>query len=236
MLSYTVSPRALSARLYAEGFDLSQDEARADLAALCHAGAIPLALTRGEETLSQGLGIPIDTDCGRMLYLYALTTDRASRGQGLLRTLLKETAAMAEGAGFASLSLLPASAPLYDSYRRMGFTEELASGGAAAIASSADLAYRTDLSMHPITDTDADTLYAALGKRMSRPMFDYTLATLAPTVLPMRTEEGGYALALASDPRYVLAASFPVSRIGTHTLLCAPIRGLTESLIEPLPR
>ena len=234
MLSYTVSPRALSARLYAEGFDLSPDEARADLAALCHAGAIPLALTRGEETLSQGLGIPIDTDRGQMLYLYALTTDRASRGQGLLRTLLKETAAMAEGAGFASLSLLPASAPLYDSYRRMGFTEELASGGAAAIASPADLAYRTDLKMHPIADADA--LYAALGKRMSRPMFDYTLATLAPTVLPMRTEEGGYALAPASDPRYVLAASFPVSRIGTHTLLCAPISGLTESLIEPLPR
>ena len=236
MLSYTTSPRALSARLYAEGFGLSPDEATADLSALCRAGAIPLAITRGEETLSQGLGIPIDTDRGQMLYLYALTTDRASRGQGLLRTLLKETADMAKDAGFTALFLLPASASLYDSYRRMGFTEELASGGAAEIASFSDLSYRTNTKMRPITEADTDALYASLGKRISRPMFDYTLATLAPTVLPMRTEEGGYALALASDPRYVLAASFPTSRIGTHTFLCAPLRGPTESLVEPLPR
>ena len=235
-LSFSAESQVLSARLYAEGFSLSYEEAEGDLLALRRAGALPLTLSRGGTLLSQGLGIPIDVEGGRMLYLYALTTDRAARGQGLLRTLLKESASLARGMGFTALCLLPATHELSDSYRRMGFTEELSAGGAPHIEAPGDLSLRLDTPMRRVEPHEQDALYRALGGHMSRALFDFTLATLAPTVLPMHTE-AGYALALAKDPRYALAAAFPARRAASHTLLSMPLcTRLPDGPFEPLPR
>ena len=108
--------------------------------------------------LSQGVGIKIDTDRGALLYLYALTTDHAARGQGLLRTLLKEIAVMAEKRGFIGLCLLPADDALRCAYRRMGFTTECPAGGAPLITVFADLALHLEEEAQPLESTDADAL------------------------------------------------------------------------------
>ena len=235
-LSFSADTPTLSARLYAEGFSLPLTEAEADLDTLIAGGAIPLTLAGDGQVLSQGIGIPIDTGDGPILYLYALTTDRAARGQGLLRTLLRECADAARARGFSALCLLPASAALADAYRRMGFTEALPVGGAPHIESATDLALRLDEGARPITPKERHELYRAMGQTMPEALFDFTLSTLAPAVLPMRTDEG-YALALASDPRYALAASYEAVRVANHTLLAAPLGGrLPIGIYEPLPR
>ena len=236
MLSFSAESPALSARLYAEGFSLSQEDAEKDLAALLSAGAIPLTLSACGTVRSQGVGIKIDTDRGAMLYLYALTTDQAARGQGLLRTLLRETAALAKKQGYIGLCLLPADDALRSAYRRMGFTEERPAGGAPLITAATDLALYLDKAAEPLTETDGEALYAALGQHMTRAMLDYTLSTLAPAVLPMKAM-GGYALALACAPHHALAASSPAKRIESHTLLAMPLGNeLPSSIPEPLPR
>lgn len=235
-LIFSAESRMLSPRLYAEGFSLPLDEAKNDLRRLSHAGALPLSLSCEGSVLSQGFGIPINTENGAVLYLYALTTAPAARGQGLLRTLLRESAVMARAKGFSALCLIPADATLAHAYRRMGFTEELFAGGAPHIETPADLAIRLDLAACPIGAEEHEALYGALGQHMTREMFDFTLSTLAPAVLPMKAEEG-YALALADDPRYALAASFPTHRARPHTLLTAPLCGrLPDGIFEPLPR
>ena len=235
-LSISTESAALSARLYAEGFSLPIEEAEQDLAALCRAGAIPLALMRDGTVLSQGLGVPIQTEGGAVLYLYALTTDRTARGQGLLRTLLRECAEPARALGFSALCLIPANAALFEAYRRMGFTEELSAGGAPHIDGAADLDLHLAFLARPISNGEANDLYAALGKHMTREMFDYTLGTLAPAVLPMRTDRG-YALASVQDPHYVLASSCPAKRVGAHRILAMSLGSeMPISIPEPLPR
>ena len=236
LLSFSAERPALSARLYAEGFSLPLDEAKADLGALLRGGAIPLTLSAEGCVLSQGIGIPINTGNGTVLYLYALTTDRAARGQGLLRTLLRECAGMALDGGFAALCLLPASDALADAYRRMGFTEALPAGGAPHIEAKEDLALRLNTAARPIAPKERHDFYKAIGHTMPEALFDFTLSTLAPAVLPMKTD-AGYALALASDPRYALAASSRATRVADHTLLAAPLGGrLPIGIYEPLPR
>lgn len=226
--------RGPSARLYAEGFSVTEEEAESDLTALLAAGAIPLTLSEGGSVLSQGLGIRIEADEGPLLYLYALTTDRAARGRGLLRTLLRECAAMALRRGIKALCLLPADESLRAAYRRMGFTEELPAGGAPLVADKADLSLLLPLAAIP--DNDRDALYEALGGHMTRAMFDYTLSTLSPAVIPARCA-GAPALVLADDPRYALAAACPATRVGHHTLLAMPLAGVIPTRIpEPLPR
>ncbi|MBO7762447.1 MAG: hypothetical protein J6T24_06585 [Clostridia bacterium] len=227
---------APSAHLYAEGFSLSIAEAEADLAALLTSGAIPLTLSCGDRVLSQGLGIEIDTDCGALLYLYALTTDRAARGQGLLRTLLEEIRTTAAEMGFSALCLLPASDALDKAYRRMGFTVEIPAGGGPTVTAPTDLALYLDEGARPIREDEGEALYEALGQHMTKGMFDYTLSTLAPAVIPMRTE-GGYALVHAHDPHYALATLCPAKRVGKSTLLAMPLGGrMPVSIPEPLPR
>lgn len=235
-LSFSADRGALSARLYAEGFSLPLTEAEGDLARLVSAGAIPLSLSDEGSVLSQGVGIPIGTDHGDVLYLYALTTDRAARGQGLLRTLLKESACLARARGLSALCLIPADTALADAYRRMGFTEERPAGGAPSVKAPEDLALWLDAPALPLKNGEQDALYEALGRHMSRAMFDFTLETLFPAVIPMRTESG-YALALANDPRYALAASCDAHRHGAHSLLFAPLdTHLPNGICEPLPR
>lgn len=235
-VSFSTDPARLSAALYADGFSLSAAEAAADLTALLQAGALPLTVSLGGRVLSQGLGIGIDTDCGAMLYLYALTTDRTARGQGLLRTLLKESAAEAALRGFIGLCLLPADAALREAYRRMGFTLELPAGGASSIAAPCDLALCLKKEAKPLEEEQREGFYEALGRHMTRGMLDYTLSTLAPAVIPMRAENG-YALALAKNPHYALAATAPASSNGTHTLLAMPLgERMPPSIPEPLPR
>ena len=235
-VSFSADAPVLSARLYAEGFSLPISEAEADLDALIKGGAIPLTLSGDGRVLSQGIGIPIDTGDGTVLYLYALTTDRAARGQGLLRTLLRECADAARAMGFSALCLLPASDALADAYRRMGFTEVLPAGGAPHIEAAADLSLRLDTAWAPITPEMRHDLYKAIGQTMPEALFDFTLSTLAPAVLPVKTDEG-YALALASDPHYLLAASFRAARVANHTLLAAPLGDrLPIGIYEPLPR
>ena len=235
-ISFAADSPTLSARLYAEGFSLPCAEAENDLDTLMRGGAIPLTLSDRGRVLSQGIGIPINTGDGTMLYLYALTTDRSARGQGHLRTLLRECTKAARAMGFSALCLLPASDTLADAYRRMGFTEELPAGGAPHIEAKKDLALRLDTPASPIAPEDRPNFCKAIGHAMPEPLFDFTLSTLAPTVLPMITDEG-YVLALASDPRYALAASFRAVRVANHTLLAAPLGGrLPIGIYEPLPR
>lgn len=235
-LTFSAESATLSARLYAEGFSLPIEEAEEDLRSLCRAGAIPLSLSDSTTVLSQGFGIPMEIKDEKILYLYALTTDRATRGQGLLRTLLRESADMAKRRGFSALCLLPATTALADAYQRMGFSESLPAGGAPHIEAPADLALRIDTSLHPITPDEHDALYRAIGAHMTREMFDFSLSTLAPSLIPMRAAEG-YALVLASDPHHAIAASFTAPRKEEHTILTAPLgKRLPSGILEPLPR
>ena len=228
----------LSAPLYATAFGEDDSLAVSTLSELCKAGAFPFSLSEGEAILSQGIGIPLNSEGGQVLYLYALATEPAARGQGLLRTLLKETAALARAKGYLALCLIPANAPLGEAYRRMGFTIEI-SAGASPTPLEAEgfslFAETLPTSPEPIS---VEECYAALGGMLSPALFAFTLTTL-PTVEAVRIGDG-VALTLRGDPRYALAVSRDLTdlycRSADHRLLAMPLAAQVPRITEPLPR
>ena len=234
----------LSAALYAEAFGGSADEAAHDLEELRRGEAVPFSLTEGERVLSQGIGIPLwsETADGKacpLLYLYALVTEPASRGQGLLRTLLREVKEQARRSAYAALCLLPADAALAAAYERLGFTEHLPAGGGAALSEAADFSLRFR-SVPAYRPCPADELRIPLGMALYRPLFSYAVASLGDRVIPCRVGKG-HALLFKDDPRYALAVTQDLmpnaERVGSHEYLLAPLRSHRPAFIpEPLPR
>ena len=229
---------ALSPLLYAEAFGTTREEAEDDIAALLAGGALPLTLTEGGVTLSQWIALPIFAEGIPLLYLYALATLPASRGQGCLRTLLEKTAKMARGEGYHALLLLPATPSLAEAYARMGFTEARPAGGAPVIEKGADLALLRAKEA-PIAPMSQEEAVRAFAGGLSAPLLDYTLKTLAPAVLPYRAGDAAYLL-LADAPRYALAArggDTTRQGEGLTPLLLRPLGGaLPREIPEPLPR
>ncbi len=229
----------LSPRLYAEGFGGSEGEAEAALSALSRAGAVPLRLSCGEAPLSQGAAIPLSVDGCRILYLYALSTAVAARGQGHLRTLIKETARWAAAEGVTALCLLPADEGLSAAYRRMGFTLALPAGANALSAGGEEFSLYAEAPLTPMPTEDRAFLYSALGGAMSRAAFDFTLDTLADSCFTARWEKEA-AILSRKDPRRALAVTeglSPTYRVcpAAH-LLVMPLVGNVPPIPEPLPR
>ena len=228
-----------SPRLYAEAFDTDVGEAAATLSAFIEAGALPLLLFEGDALVSQGLGIELNVEGRRMLYLYALATDTAARNRGFLRTLLKETAAVFAARGYAALCLLPANAALADAYRRMGFSETAPAGAQPLPETPEDFSlYAEELPTFTPTD-DLDFLHGAIGGAMSRAMLSATVATLADVVYPARLADEA-ALLSRRHPGCALAVSSGLMplfrRRPTAELLLMPLSGKAATPPEPLPR
>ena len=228
-----------SVALYAEAFGIEKDEAEADISSLLSGtGAFPISLSENGHTVSQGIFIPMWAD-GTLpvAYLYALATEPASRGQGYLRTLIRETAEKASA--YAALCLLPADAALADAYRRMGFTEERPAGGAPTVGSEADLSLCFDAppSFVPCTPEE---LRIPLGNALPRGVFSYALSSLGDRMVPCRIGED-HAILYKNDPRYALAVTegllSSVRRVRDYTYLLMPLAGsLPKAIPEPLPR
>ncbi len=230
-----------SVPLYAEAFGIEETEAEADISALLSAGgAFPFSLSEGGRVLSQGISIPFWADGAvPVSYLYALATDLASRGQGLLRTLIRETAERARQSAYTALCLLPADKALADAYRRMGFSEERPAGGAAILGGTADLSLRFD-APPTFVPSSADELRIPLGNALPKRLFSYAVSSLGDGVMPCRIGEE-YAILLREDPRYALAVtdglSASVRRIHGDSYLLMPLAGsLPKTIPEPLPR
>lgn len=60
-------------------------------------------------------------DGRRFAYLYAVATDKASRGRGLCRSLMADTHGLLKSAGFAGAILVPGEESLFGFYRGMGY-------------------------------------------------------------------------------------------------------------------
>ena len=228
----------LSPSLYAVAFDETEQAAKETISSLLAAGALPFSLTDEEQVLCQGLGIPLSTAGGRVLYLYALATAPASRGQGLLRTLLRETEARARAEGYLSLCLLPADAALADAYRRMGFSEELPAGASATPSHPGELSLRAEISLPAAEPIPTEECRAALGDALSPELFALTLSTM-PSLAAVRIG-AGVALTLRDDPRSALAVTPDLMqtyrRTSDHRLLVLPLSDRIPPIPEPLPR
>lgn len=230
----------LSPRLYAEGFGGSEGEAEAALSALSAAGAISLRLSSEGGVLCQGAALPLFVEGCRILYLYALSTAVAARGQGHLRTLIRETAQWALTEGTTALCLLPADAGLAEAYRRMGFTIALPAGANALTVGSEEfsLTERAPLSLTPTSDRTF--LYGALGGAMSREAFELTLDTLADACLTARWGDEAAILSRREPSRALavtagLAAAYRTAPAAE--LLAMPLgERAVPPIPEPLPR
>ena len=240
-MTFSIGKKApFSALLYAEAFGLGVAEAESDLSVLFRGGALPLSLSAEGKVLSEGIGIPLwEGGATPVLYLYALATDPPSRGQGLLRTLIRESALWAGAQGYAALCLLPADAGLSSAYRRMGFTEERPAGGAAVLAEAEDLSLFLDGTVPPIP-CPPDEVYASLGSALSQSLFFYALSSLGDGVGAFRIG-AEHAILFKKDPRYALAVSAGLAslagRRAPHCYLLMPLAGpLPQAIPEPLPR
>ena len=230
-----------SVPLYAEAFGIEAAEAEADISALLSTGgAHPFSLSEGGRVLSQGISIPFWAD-GTLpvAYLYALATDPTSRGQGLLRTLIRETADSARESAYSALCLLPAAPPLAEAYRRMGFTEERPAGAAPTVGGASDLSLFFDTAP-AFLPCPTDELRVPFGNALSRESFSYAVSTLGDRVMPCRIGEE-HAILCREDPRYALAVTdglrASVRRVSDHRYLLMPLGGALPSEIpEPLPR
>ena len=230
-----------SVSLYAKAFDIEPNEAEADISALLSAGgAFPFSLSEGGRVLSQGILIPFWADGAlTVAYLYALATDPASRGQGLLRTIIRETADWARRSAYSALCLLPADRPLADAYRRMGFTEERPAGAAPTVEGDADLSLFFN-SAPSFVPCPIDELRIPLGNALSAEVFSYAFASLGDRVLPCRIGRE-HAILSREDPRCAMAVTkglFPsVRRVSDPRYLLMPLVGaLPCEIPEPLPR
>ncbi len=224
----------LSAALYAEAFAEDVASAADTLSALLLGGAYGFSLSEGGRPLSQGLGVPFSVDGRRFLYLYALATDKAARGQGLLRTLIKETAASAK-ADCDGLVLLPATPSLSAAYQRMGFAEVYPAGAPADTESAPYLVLTEALDC---TEISAEEAYPYFSSSLSQALFLYTLSSLGDDYFPARVADG-CALLWRKSPRLALAVSenIPVTQGGGNTFLYFPLKGEPPRRIpEPLPR
>ena len=233
-----------SAALYAEAFGGTEEEARADLDALRRADARPFSLSREGEVLSQGIGIPFWADGAKpVLYLYALATAAPARGQGLMRTLLREVAERYGESTYSCLCLLPASEALTAAYGRMGFSERRPAGGAAALRAEDDFSLRFG-SLPDFEPCSLEEMRAPLGMALSRELFAYAATSLGDRVMPTRIKAPfgyEYALLYRDDPHLALAVTDglkdSVTRQGAHDFLLLPLRReLPASIPEPLPR
>lgn len=236
---FSFGPNApFRASLFSEAFGVPLAEAEADRSALLAAGAQPFSIHEGGEVLSQGIGIPFSVEGRWLLYLYALATAPASRGRGLLRTLLREVAEAARDAGYSALSLLPATASLAEAYGRMGFTEAYPAGGAPVISSSEDLALSLTEEL-PTRRTGGSPLYRALGRHLSPALFAFTLTTLKEQLCPFRICDR-FALLHRRDRTRALCISEEVAsdeRSAPAFFLLYPLRGRPpRALPEPMPR
>ena len=237
-MTFTLSG-TLSPRLYAEGFGEGLADAEKALSALIAAGAIPLLLEENGTPVSQGVGIPLTVDGGRILSLYALTTDKAARNRGCLRTLVEETARAFRARGYRSLCLLPANGELDAAYRRLGFTVAHPAGALPLPEGADGFSLYTEEALPFVETDDLPLLHRSLGAAMPLPLFALTIKTLADVAYPARLGEET-ALLSCRHPGCAIAVSEGLSahfsRRPTASLLSLPLSGEALPPPEPLPR
>ncbi len=228
-----------SARLYAEAFGGTEEEALSTFSALRSAGAIPLLLFLGDRLVSQGFGLPLEVGDSRILYLYALATDAAARNRGYLRTLLKETESLARDRGYRALCLLPADRALAAAYGRMGFSLASPAGATALPACAEEFSFYTEAPPPWLPTDDLAFLHARLGRGMSQELFAYTLSSLDDIAYPARLGDEA-ALLSRHYPGCALAltegALSAYRRRPTAELLMRPLSTDVTPPTEPLPR
>ncbi len=67
--------------------------------------------------------IPLETDKIKIAYLYALTTEPAFRGRGIMSRLIEKSFEIGIKRDYKLCVLIPSEASLFDYYRRFGFKE-----------------------------------------------------------------------------------------------------------------
>ena len=102
--------------------------------------AIPDAVCIEEKENGETVGIahvlPVFLEGYRGGYLFAIGVAPAHRGKGLLRTLLRRCEAFCRAWGLDFVCLIPATDALASTYRRHGYTTELATVSGDAEANS----------------------------------------------------------------------------------------------------
>lgn len=118
----------------------------ASLARFVGAGNQLLAVDGAGRAVAIGSAVPCTLAGNEGIYLYALATDEAARGAGVMTGLMAfaEGEAAAGGARFSAL--IPATLPLFDYYRRRGYDVDVPlrrlvySGGGGAAGGSPSVA------------------------------------------------------------------------------------------------
>ncbi len=243
-------PTRLSVSLWREAFGGEKGQIEADLRALEVGGARGIGLLSEDGAcLSQGVALRFALPDAAGYYLYALTTARSARGQGHMRTLLRETARRAAEEGLSFLFLLPGGEALAASYRRMGFDREYPAGASPLPLCSDDFYYRavgklpfegkkTPSALN--AKTEPPLTPEELGSPLSPPLFAFALSTLEK-IFPVRLEKGA-ALLFSGDARRAMAFSPEASGLFSRETQGIPFLLQTldgrcpAGLPEPLPR
>ncbi len=225
--------------LWALCFEEPEEEVREAIAALAAGGATSLCLLRGDRILSQGMLLPLTLTEGRGLYLYALCTHPAERGQGLLRRLIEEAVAFARREGFFFLCLIPGDASLFEVYRRMGFTREIPLGASVTPRKTRDFYLFREGPSEAMTYASAEQVYPLFPPMLSPPLFRYAIATVEAAI-PLIGPRGAV-LSHRGDARRAYAVSPSLSedyrRQQGERMLLLPLSGEAPLAVpEPIPR
>lgn len=233
----TRPPEAAHAPLFARCFDLPEEEAT-EIIATVAPDATALIFETGEGISAECFLIPLMLGGHYGLYIYGVCVSPERRGRGYMRRMLKAATDYAAHIGCDFLLLIPATDELRETYRRMGFTEELPLTANA----SGEMFYMHLPAPHATQPFDGD--YAALYLKTDRTLpFSAFLATLNSVEGELiLTEDGGFRLTSPTDPNCAFITDRETVKAAVleegETALLYPLRPLSAlpKVADPLPR
>ena len=200
--------------------------------------ATALIFETGEGVSAECFLIPLMLGGHYGLYVYGVCVAPERRGRGYMRRMLRAAGDYAKEIGCDFLLLIPANEELRETYRRLGFTEELP----LAADAKGEVFYLEVPEAKDVRPFDGD--YAALYLKTERTLpFSAFLATLNSVEGELvLTENGGFRLRSSVDPDRAFITDAETAKSaalepGETALLCAlrPLSALPKTA-DPLPR
>ena len=232
----TRPPEAVCAPLFARCFDLPEEEAR-EIIATFAPDATALIFETGEGISAECFLIPLMLGGHYGLYVYGVCVSPERRGRGYMRRMLKAAAEYAGEIGCDFLLLIPANAELRETYRRLGFTEELP----LAADAKGEVFYLKVPEAQETRPFDGD--YAALYLKTDRTLpFSAFFATLATVEGDLLLTENGFRLQSKEDPTRCFITDKDTAKNALReegdSALLYPLRQLSvlPTVADPLPR
>ena len=233
----TRPPEAAHAPLFARCFDLSEEEARAIIAAIAP-DATALIFETGDGIAAECFLIPLMLGGHYGMYLYGVCVAPEKRGRGYMRRMLKSAREYAARVGCDFLVLIPGDSDLRETYRRMGFTQEIGLH-ADAKGEAFYLLPPPPTEQRPF-DGDYAALYLHTDRRLPFSAFCAALETVEGDI--WLTGNGTWRICEKNDISRCFACDGETLKKsvceGGDTGLLLPIRPLTSlpPAADPLPR